>query len=209
MPTPSRAPHGARLSRRAALASVAALAGGALVGCTPDRRQRRREADPAPVEPKVDPDVAVAAEALANQERMIDLLTSTGERHGRLVELLAPVVATHEAHAAMLADAVPDDESPATSPSSSSESESPGSSATSPSPAPDSSDGGRTAVAASQARALAQVVAAERELTTATKRHAFRAQSGAFARILGSMAAGAAQHADVLASAQVGKGASS
>ena len=41
------------------------------------------------------------------------------------------------------------------------------------------------------------------------KQAAFAAQSGAFARILGSMAAGAAQHADVLASAQVGKGASS
>lgn len=205
MPTPSRAPHGARLSRRAALASVAALAGGALVGCTPDRKQRRRETEPEPVEPKVDPDVAVAAEALANQERMIDLLTATGERHGRLVELLAPVVATHEAHAALLADAVPDEESPATSPSPSSDGQSSAGAATSPSPAPDSSEG----VAANPARALAQVAAAEQELTTATKRHAFRAQSGAFARILGSMAAGAAQHADVLASTQVGERGSS
>lgn len=209
MPTPSRAPHGARLSRRAALASVAALAGGALVGCTPDRKQRPREAEPAPVEPKVDPDVAVAAEALANQERMIDLLTATGERHGRLVELLAPVVATHEAHAALLADAVPDEESPATSPSPSSDGQSSAGAATSPSPAPDSSEARLAAVAGNPVRALAQVAAAEQELTTATKRHAFRAQSGAFARILGSMAAGAAQHADVLASAQVGKGASS
>jgi len=155
--------------------------------------------------------VAVAAEALTNQQQMLDLLAVTGERHGRLAGLLAPVVAAHEAHAALLADAVPEDDSSAgstTSPSPSPDGQSSPGPSTSPSPSPDSSEDRRTAVPDDPAGALARVVAAERELTTATKRHAFRAQSGAFARILGSMAAGAAQHANVLASAQVGKEAS-
>jgi hypothetical protein len=54
-----------------------------------------------------------------------------------------------------------------------------------------------------RARALRQVVTAERDLALATKRHAFRAQSGAFARLLGSMAAAAAQQEAVLATAPV------
>jgi hypothetical protein len=183
VPTPSRALTGVPLSRRAVLGTVAAVAGAALAGCTPERQRRRGEDPPEPVEPRVDPDVLVAAEALGNQQQMLDLLDATQQRHPRLTRQLAPVVAAHEAHAALLAEAVPADVS--ASPS------------TSPAPSPD----GSATVPRKRRQALARVVAAERELATATKRHAFRAQSGAFARLLGSMAAAAAQHEVVLSTA--------
>jgi hypothetical protein len=193
VPTPSsRAVTGARLTRRAALAAAAGLCAGALVGCTQQgdrRRGRRGEEPPEPVEPRVDPDVAVAAEALANQRQVLDLLAATEERHPGLARRLAPVVAAHEAHASLLADAVPPDVAaePTTSPT------------TSPSPT-DGPGSGRSRVPRNRARALGRVVAAERELATATKQHAFRARSGGFARLLGSMAAAAAQHESVLGS---------
>lgn len=182
VPTPSRAVTGVPLSRRAVLATVCAVAGAALAGCTPERQRRRRGEDaPEPVEPRVDPDVLVTAQALSNQQQVLDLLDATQQRHPRLTRQLAPVVAAHEAHAALLAEAVPADvsASPSTSPS------------------PD----GTTTVPRRRRQALARVVTAERELATATKRHAFRAQSGAFARLLGSMAAAAAQHEVVLSTA--------
>jgi hypothetical protein len=194
VPTPSsRAVTGARMTRRGALAAAAGLAASAVVGCTPQRQRRRGEEPPEPVEPEVDPDVLVAAEALANQEQILDLLGATGERHPGLARRLAPLVAAHEAHAALLADAVPPDVAagPTTSPTTSP--------ATSPSPT-SGPDADPTRVPRNRARAIDRVVAAERELATATKQHAFRARSGGFARLLGSMAAAAAQHEAVLAS---------
>lgn len=198
MPTPSSAPgplSGAPLSRRAALAVLAAAVGGAVAGCTPERQQpraRRQE----PVEPQVDPDVAVAAEALADQRAMVELIEATQRRHRGLGELLAPALATHQAHVAMLKDAVPDDVpvSPSGSPSASASPSASGS----PQPGPH--------VPGDQARALARVVRAEQELRTSTKRLAFKAESGAFARVLGSMTAAAAQQAVLLASSQAGRG---
>jgi hypothetical protein len=204
VPTPSsRAVTGARMTRRAALAAAAGLSVGAVVGCTSQRQGRRGEEPPEPVEPEVDPDVAVAAEALANQEQILELLGATGERHPGLGRALAAVVAAHEAHAALLADAVPPEVTaePTTSPTAS---PAPGGADTQATPeSPEGSpspDGRRTQVPRNPARALDRVVAAERELATATKQHAFRARSGGFARLLASMAAAAAQHEVVLAS---------
>ena len=198
MPTPSSAPgplSGAPLSRRAALAVLAAAVGGVVAGCTPERQQpraRRQE----PVERQVDPDVAVAAEALADQRAMVELIEATQRRHRGLRELLAPALATHQAHVAMLKDAVPDDVpvSPSGSPSASTSPSASGS----PQPGPH--------VPGDQARALARVVRAEQELRTSTKRLAFKAESGAFARVLGSMTAAAAQQAVLLASSPAGRG---
>jgi hypothetical protein len=177
------------MTRRGVLAAAAGLAASAVVGCTPERQRRRGEEPPEPVEPEVDPDVVVAAEALANQEQILDLLGATGERHPGLARRLAPLVAAHEAHAALLADAVPPDVAagPTTSPT------------TSPSPT-SGPDADPTRVPRNRARAIDRVIAAERELATATKQHAFRARSGGFARLLGSMAAAAAQNEAVLAS---------
>ena len=198
MPTPSSAPgplSGAPLSRRAALAVLAAAVGGAVAGCTPER-QHPRAGRQEPVEPQVDPDVAVAAEALADQRAMVELIEATHRRHRGLGERLTPALATHQAHVAMLKDAVPDDVpvSPSGSPPASASPSASGS----PQPGPH--------VPGDQARALARVVRAEQELRTSTKRLAFKAESGAFARVLGSMSAAAAQQAVLLASSATGRG---
>lgn len=205
MPAPER--PGPRLTRRAALVSVAAVG---LVGCTPERGldRRRREEDPAPVEPRVDPDVAVAAEVLAAENAVLALVRATVERHPALADRLDTVAATHEAHVALLDDAVPEEATAAPSPTASAPvpaaSPSPaasGSPAASVSPSPAAPE---TAVPRNRGRALRQVAAAEQDLATRTKQQAFKAQSGAFARVLGSMAASAAQHAALLAPAAEG-----
>lgn len=173
------------MSRRAALAVLAAAAAGAVAGCTPAREQhrvRRRH-----VEAKVDPDVAVAADALAGQKAVLELIAATQERHKGLAQVLTQPLTTQQAHVAVLARAVPDDVSPSPS--------------TSPSPSPSGPDR-RTRVPGDPARALQKVVRAEQDLRTSTKRLAFNAESGAFARILGSMAAAAAQQAAVLETAR-------
>lgn len=210
MPLPSSPADGFRLSRRAALAALVATVGGVVVGCTsPPEDRRGKDSAPRPPEPSVDPDVAVAAEALANQRQVLALLEATRERHPRLAGDLAPAIAAHQAHADMLSDAVPPGVPVRPSLSPSPAASTGGSHAPSPSAADESTSAGpgegnpgetapTLAVPRKRARALAQVVAAERELATSTKRHAFRAESGAFARLLGSMAAASAQYAVVL-----------
>lgn len=156
--------------------------------------------------PAVDPDVAVAVEALALLGSTRDLVSAVGDRHPELHGRLAPAHAAHQAHVAMLDGAVPD-LSPA-APSDSSTPSSPSSSDSSPRPSgtpPDVGPKGGVEVSPDvprdPARALARVVTAEEALTTAVKRLAFRAHSGPFARLLGSIAASAAQHAAGLAPA--------
>jgi hypothetical protein len=194
VPSPIPATPGPRLTRRAALGAAVATVADGLSACTPPKRGlRRREGEPEPVEPQVDPDVAIATEALAAQTAMLDLVRATQERHARLERRLAPVLAAHEAHAALLAEAVPAEASASPSPSASG---SPTTGAPSARPA---------RVPRKRARALEQVVAAERSLATEVKRHAFKAESGAFARVLGSMAGAAAQHAAALQTTEGGR----
>lgn len=181
MPTPFPEHRGVRLSRRAVLSAMAVSLSPSLLACTAEPRQRRE--DPAPVEPEVDADVALAAEALTQQRTMIDLISASQERHPRLARLLGPLLTAHDAHASLLAEAAPDDESEQPSPSATPESDR------------------RTRVARNPARAVDDLVRAERALVVATKRHAFRARSGAFARVLAGMAAAAAQNATLLESA--------
>lgn len=162
-------------SRRAAMATVALAP---LAACTADDRpltRRRRE------RPEVDPDVAVAAAALAGHRRVLDQVRATQRRHRDLDRLLEPVALAHEAHVEVLAEAVPPEATSAPR-------------GTPPSPLPSEP----AAVPRDARRALTRLVQAEQALSTATKRHAFGVQSGAFARVLGSMAAAAAQHAVVL-----------
>lgn len=205
MPPASSATPGPRLTRRAALGVVAA---GALAACTPPERgvDRRREQPPEPVEPEVDPDVAVAAEALAAQQAMVDLVGTTLERHPDLAAELDPVLATHRTHADLLADAVPEDVTVSPSPTASG-SAGPSGSVTperSAAPGPSESAARRNRVPDDRLRALRQVVAGEQALVTTAKQQAFKAQSGGFARVLGGMAAAAAQHAAMLDAAARG-----
>jgi hypothetical protein len=104
--------------------------------------------------------------------------------------VLAATRDVHAAHVDLLADAAPDGPSP--------------SAAASPSDSPSpSADTGPGRVAQDPGRALRALARHEDELSLADKRSAFSAESGSFARVLGSMAAAAAQQATVLRAAQV------
>lgn len=184
MPTPSSA-QDARLSRRAVLAGLAGFAGAGLVACSADGQSDAPKRRPTPVAASVDPDVALAAEALASQRQVLDLLQATRKRHHGLAARLAPVIAAHQAHADLLSHAVPKGVSASASPT-------------------DAASPGRHGVSRSRSRAMATVVEAEQQLATVAKRQAFRAESGAFARLLASMAAAAAQYATVLAASADG-----
>lgn len=175
MPVPPARRPGAVLRRRTALA---VLVGAVATACTPwddDGGGGPRQATDEP--PEVDPDVTVAGAALAAHQAVLGRVRATAQRHPRLAEALAPVVSAHTAHTTLLADAVP-------------------------AGAADSRGGAtpdvRRTVADDPAGAIADLLRAEQELVLTTKRHAFAARSGAFARVLGSMAASVAQHVVVL-----------
>lgn len=215
MPTPPRRPgelSGNPLSRRAALGLLAGAVGAAAAGCTSGQGQpgvpRRRRTGPG-----IDPDVAVAAQSLEEQETVLALVEATLQRHRALTGVLAPVAATHRAHVAVLRRALPagtrpssPPPSPASSPPSSAPSSAPSSPPSSPRSSPPSAGGRAPSVPRAPGQALRQVVVAEQDLRTSTKQHAETARGGAFARVLGSMAAAAAQQAVVLASSAGGKG---
>jgi hypothetical protein len=191
VPTHSPTP-GAPLSRRALLAGLAGVAGATLVGCTAEGQTSNQKArtHPAQAAASVDPDVTLAAEALASQRQVLDLLEATDQRHHGLSERLAPVIAAHRAHARLLSHAVPKGIS------------------ASPSPTVDPRLPNGRGVPRSPARALARAAEAEQQLAMVAKRQAFLAESGAFARLLASMAAAAAQYSVVLGSAPSAQGAS-
>ena len=137
---------------------------------------------------RLDPDATVASMALANEQSTLDAMEATAARHPELAEILSPVIAAHSEHVRLLADAGPD-----AAPE--------GRAAASPSPSPSGpgEQGARRYQVPREPRAaLTGLSANEQDLSTSTKRHAFVAQSGAFARLLASMAASAAQHAVVL-----------
>jgi hypothetical protein len=127
--------------------------------------------------------VATAATVLAAEQQVLGLVSATMRRHRSLRALLAPAAEVHRAHTRLLRNAVPTD---------------------APSPSGPATTAPR--VPARSRRALAAVVAAEDRLTTVAKHSAFSAESGAFARVLASMAAACAQQASVLAQARPGAG---
>jgi hypothetical protein len=173
------------------LGVVTAGGAAALTGCTPsgvDRRPRKN-ASAAPT-PDADPDVALAATVLADEQAMLDLITATVERHPALEARLATARDAHQAHVDLLTKAVPKDARV-----------SPGASAsadTSPSVSPSVSPTGPPTVPARRPRAVATLADAEDRLALVGRRSAFAAQSGVFARVLAGMSASAAQHAVTL-----------
>ena len=173
---------------------VAAAGGAVLAGCTSASTPGAR---PAPEGgQKLDPDVTVAALALADQRETLTLLEAASEMHRRLRGTLAPMIEAHRSHADLLAEAVPEDATP-TPPSTELESLTGSPSVTgSPDPAP-------VSVPADPGRALVTLTAAEQQLSTTIRRHAFVAESGQFARLLASMSAACSQHAAVLSTTTV------
>ncbi len=174
-PSPSTA-----LRRRTALGGLVAL-GTVAAGCTGGTDDGPAAPATRPArEPR--PDVALAATVLAAEQDVLDLVQATMRRHHRLRGLLGNTRDVHREHVRLLTEAVP------------SEPASPASASPSP-PSPASPSASGVHVPADRAKALAAVARAEDELGLEGKRSAFRAESGAFARILASMAAAAAQQA--------------
>jgi hypothetical protein len=165
------------LHRRTALGALVAL-GAVTAGCVREG-PRRQVQPPPPKKPQVDPDVALVTTVLAAEQGVLDLVEAVMQRHRRLRPLLASTRDAHRVHTQLLADAVPKS---GVSPSASS----------TPTPA------AVPWVPADPDRALAALTRAEDDLTLVDKRSSFAAESGAFARILASMAAAAAQHSVLL-----------
>jgi hypothetical protein len=189
VPSPSSR---AALSRRTALLGAVALGTAA---CTPyslDRDQQpagRSTAPATPEPPRTDPDVALAATVLAAEQDVLDRIDAVLSAHPRLERVLAATREVHAAHVDLLAEAAPDGPSPSASSSASA--------------SPSGAAEGKPSVPDDPARALRALARHEDDLSLADKRSAFAAESGSFARVLGSMAAAAAQQATVLRTADV------
>ncbi len=176
------------LSRRTGLVALAAALGVVSVSCTapdqvaPDRS--KGAADPvdrsAADAPEADPDVELAAAMRAQEQELVDRIDATVTAYPGLRGVLADTRAGHVAHVALLAEALP-----VTDPENLSPSESP--TVTTP-----------YRVAGSRAAALTALARREARLSLAGKQSAFAAESGAFARVLASMAAAASQQASRL-----------
>jgi hypothetical protein len=145
----------------------------------PSRRRARRNRE---TEPAVDPDVLLAATVLSDEQRVLDLVEATIARFPRLEDALSPARDAHAAHIALLEEAVPDEPLPTAGPSAT---------------ATESPDGSWD-VPSDRRRAVKRLARREYDLALIDKRSAFAAESGAFARVLASMAASAAQHAAAL-----------
>jgi hypothetical protein len=175
------------VSRRGALAGAsAALGAGLLAGCA----GRDAAAGPSPTASPTptqtpgataDPDVRLAAQALAAEERQVALVDTVAGRFPALAGRLRGTRVVHERHVAVLTDASPD---PAASPTAR--------------PAPASRP---VPVPGSPAAALRVVVDAEQVLTGRHRDWAVAAASGRLARMLAGMAAASAQQAAVLGGA--------
>jgi hypothetical protein len=176
VPTPRPSP--ARLTRRSALVGLAAVG---TVGCTPyddaAQRQRRRQAaarrSEATPTPDVDPDVVLAARVLRDEQAVLDRVEAILAEFPGLRDDLETTQAMHAAHIALLEEAVPDPADPKLPDE------------------PSTLTSGR--MPRDRRRALLSLARTETELGLVGKQSAFAAQSGAFARVLGSMAASAAQ----------------
>jgi hypothetical protein len=206
VPTPFSALDRASVTRRSALAALAAGAALTASACTAEEPSAR-PGGRGPTRPAVDPDVAAAALVLAEVQGVLDLLTATAQEHRSLRADLEPLRAAHAEHVRLLAEAAPakaqegaasDVPSPGSSPSP----------PVSPPASPSASDGATppVTVARQAPRALRDLVLAEEKLVASTKQRAFDAESGAFARVLASIAAASAQHAVVLRTAGTGAG---
>lgn len=126
-----------------------------------------------PTRGPVPPDVALAAAVLRDEQAMLDRVVATARRHPGLADTVSGARSTHRAHVRLLREAVP-----------------PGT------PSPTATRTGRPGqVPGRPAPALAALARAERRLSAAGERNAVRARSGAFARVLASMAAASAQQA--------------
>ena len=208
VPSPRQQPprRATALSRRAALLGVV---GTATVGCSPYelQTQQRRPARPtasADARPEVDPDVALATTVVAAERALLEQVDATVRRHPRLELALAGTRAVHDAHVALLEDAVPDESDAATDDTGAAEPPSAGTDPEADTEADPTAEPTTPRVPRDAARAVRALATAEDELVLTAKQAAFAAQSGAFARVLASLAAAAAQQSATLRTVRVG-----
>lgn len=175
------------VSRRTVLGLAA---GAALVsGCTPKGVDRRTKPQPSTPPAPEDPDVTLAATVLGGEQAILDRLTATVRRHPGLRGRLSPAETAHRAHVRLLTDAVPDKVTPSTK------------GTPTPSPSGSPAPAAPPVIPVRRGPALAALAREEGRLSLLDKRSSFAAESGAFARVLASMAASAAQHSVVLTAA--------
>ena len=168
---------GARPSRRTALrlGMAGGLAGAAaLAGCSLNNPLGDEKTPAAEAVRDLAPDVAVAVEAATMIRSMRTAVATTAERHPRLSAGLSGLLVTHDAHLGVVVEAVPDG-------------------------VDTSAAGPAYAVPAGVGPALTALTGAERTLHDGLVGLALRAESGPFARLLGSMAAALAQQLHGLA----------
>jgi hypothetical protein len=144
--------------------------------------------------PDEDPDVTLAATVLADEQRVLFLVDATLQQHPGLDTELAAVRSGHQRHVDLLTEAVPKERRSAIA--SPTEGSSP---SVSPSLPPSPSASG--SVPKQAGRALLALGREEDRLSLLGRRSAFSARSGAFARVLASMAAAAAQQSVTLVAA--------
>jgi hypothetical protein len=150
--------------------------------------------------PDLPPDVTLAAIALSEEQHLLDVVLATEHRHRSLRHALAAAKSAHEQHVQILTDAVPASVRPkamASARASASASASKSSKKSSKGSAKKAKPAQPHAVHVphQEDAALAAVARHEDQLAVSTKRNAFAAESGTFARLLASMAGSAAQHA--------------
>jgi len=162
-------------SRRTLLAiGLGTVATAATAGCALNNPLHEEKTPTARALRDLDPDVAVAAEAVTLLRGAEAAVTATGQRHAGLAARLAGVLTAHQAHVARLVDSVPDGVD---------------------------TSGTATAYVVPErpAAALAQLRATEQSLHDGLVGLAMRARSGPFARLLGAMAAATSQQLHGLA----------
>jgi hypothetical protein len=153
------------VTRRSALAlGVLGIAG----GCALNNPLSDGETPAARAVRDLAPDVAVAVQAVTLVRGAQAAVRNTGERHPQLGSRLAPLITMHQVHLDAVVRAVPDG-------------------------VDTSAAGPAYVVPARPAAAVAGLVAAERSLHDGLVGLALRAESGPFARLLGSMAAAVSQ----------------
>jgi hypothetical protein len=176
------------LSRRAAVGVVAGAAAVSLAGCTDSGTHRSSGHVEQSPDAEPDPDVVLAGRALARERVMLQQVTATLHAHPGLAGALADTRATHRAHVQLLTRAVPGS-SPSPSPP------------PSPSPSPTEGPAPAHAVPHRPGAALAALAGEEARLARFARHSALAARSGAFARVLASAAAAAAQQVTGLTAA--------
>lgn len=208
MPSPRPQPprRATALSRRAALLGAV---GTATLACSPYelQTQQRRPARPTvstEERPETDPDVLLATTVVAAVRAMLEQVDATVRRHPRLERVLAGTRAVHDAHVALLEDAVPDDADAQPEATGAPAPSSPHTDADADPGADPEAEPATPRVPRDAARAVRAVATAEDELALTAKQAAFAAQSGAFARVLASLAAAAAQQSATLRTVRVG-----